>query len=448
MAAVTRQPIKTAKNLENLKPEGKKYRCRVTNGEHGGLSVMVLPSGTRQFIYRYRRPSDGKQAEITLPTQQLAKAREHHIQCREWVRMGKDPAHELHKEKRENAEALTMQQVFDDWIKDYEKTASRKTKRIPTAKAVSQHKRRWRIYLGTDIGALHAREVERWQLVRVLDKAKARSVEEARQCLTILREMLGHAEEVGYIDKNPATTISATRRGLVASEPRKRALNLVEMREVWKSLNSGNPVMTSAIKLLIVTGCRRDEVASMRWDEVDMTTGLFTIPASRTKNRQPHLVHLPQIALDILETIKPLTEQSGFVFESPRKPKSPIHPDSITKALERLRGVTRPKRGKVLIDKKAPLAAVEAFTVHDLRRSATTAWGKHCKILPHVAEAMLNHLPTKLARTYNKADYWNEKRAGWEAWGTLIGTAISRDRATIYPLFPEHENHCPYHWFN
>jgi len=68
-----------------------------------------------------------------------------------------------------------------------------------------------------------------------------------------------------------------------------------------------------------------------------------------------------------------------------------------------------------------PLADLKPFTVHDLRRSAATAWGEHLKTAPHVIEKMLNHQPqNKLVATYQHASYQDEQKSAWVKWGVFV----------------------------
>jgi integrase len=90
---------------------------------------------------------------------------------------------------------------------------------------------------------------------------------------------------------------------------------------------------------------------------------------------------------------------------------SHIHEDSLTGMIAKLRGLKGAK-------KLTPLAELKPFTIHDLRRSAATAWGEYLKTDPHVIERMLNHQPiNKLVATYQRAVYVEEQRAAWLAWG-------------------------------
>ena len=72
-----------------------------------------------------------------------------------------------------------------------------------------------------------------------------------------------------------------------------------------------------------------------------------------------------------------------------------------------------------------PLIDIQPFSIHDLRRSAATAWGEYLKVEPHVIERMLNHQPiNKLIATYQRAVYAEEQKSTWLAWGELIEQKI------------------------
>ena len=96
-----------------------------------------------------------------------------------------------------------------------------------------------------------------------------------------------------------------------------------------------------------------------------------------------------------------------------------IHADTLTGVIGRLRGTVTGSKKK--ITDSAPLADMKPFSIHDLRRSAATAWGEYLKTEPHVIEKMLNHQPlNKLVATYQRAVYADEQKSAWSGWGKLI----------------------------
>jgi integrase len=192
-----------------------------------------------------------------------------------------------------------------------------------------------------------------------------------------------------------------------------------------------NPVIATAIKLLILTGARRTEVAAMRWNELKLDNGIWLLPASRTKNRQAHTIFLPQIAIHLINDLKKLTGQSEFVFENG---KGHIHSDSLTSTINRLiKASDNPKEMKRA--SAAPLSDMKLFSIHDIRRSAATAWGEYLKVKPHVIEQMLNHQPlNKLIAIYQRATYAEEQKAAWLAWGEMVEHQVANEPSNIVPI--------------
>jgi integrase len=128
------------------------------------------------------------------------------------------------------------------------------------------------------------------------------------------------------------------------------------------------------VRLLILMGRRRDEVGDMTWPELDLNRGLWTIPRERTKNGLPHEVPLSDAALEILWSI-PRREGRKFVFG------------------EGQGGFSGWSKSKARLDARIAKtrAVVRPWRLRDLRRTVATRLGE-LGILPHVVEAILNHV--------------------------------------------------------
>jgi integrase len=163
--------------------------------------------------------------------------------------------------------------------------------------------------------------------------------------------------------------------------------------------------------LLILTAQRRDEVAGMRWSELDMDSSEWVIPATRSKNGVENRVPLTSDAIQIIEA-QPQIKGSPFVFPSGRSPATK-HVSGFSKAKARL----------------DTMSGVTDWRLHDLRRTAASGMARF-KIAPHVVEKLLNHVSGILggvAGVYNRFGYENEKRHALETWaahldGLLNGT--------------------------
>lgn len=186
-------------------------------------------------------------------------------------------------------------------------------------------------------------------------------------------------------------------------------------------------VLTTAIKLLVLTGARRGEIAAMSWDELNLNEGMWALSSDRTKNRQAHVIYLSSLAVEILQSLLPISLHSLFVFDTGSyKEGGHIHNDTLTGAIARLRDKSTGVKKKLASD--APLADIPSFCVHDLRRSAATAWGEYLKTEPHVIERMLNHQPlNKLVAIYQRTVYAEEQKEAWVNWGNLVKHQIAQD---------------------
>ena len=200
----------------------------------------------------------------------------------------------------------------------------------------------------------------------------------------------------GLCDANPVVGTNQHEE----NGPRERALNDAEAATVFLACPEND--YGRIVRLLMLTGCRREEIGSLQWSEIDLEAETITLPPERTKNGQEHVVPLSDAALAILKSI-------------PRRDR--VHVFGIGTG-----GYAGWSKGKTNIDKVANLKA--PWTVHDLRRTVRTGLGM-LGVLPHVAEAVLNHLPAKLIRTYDRNTYAAEKKAALDAWANHLAAIIS-----------------------
>jgi integrase len=168
------------------------------------------------------------------------------------------------------------------------------------------------------------------------------------------------------------------------------------------STDDAQKVVAIICGVLMLTGCRRDEIGHLLWSEIDLDAGAITIPATRTKNHHQHVVPLTDAALTILQAIP--RRDRDYVFGRGQG------------------GYSGWSRSKAALDAAAKL---KEWTLHDLRRTVRTGLGR-LGVAPHIAEAVLNHLPAKLIRTYDRNTYENEKRAALDAWANHIRVALAQ----------------------
>jgi len=220
----------------------------------------------------------------------------------------------------------------------------------------------------------------------------------------------------------PANPVLGTNR---PAEPRSRERTLTdgELAEIWTGL--GDDDYGRIVKLLILTAQRRDEVGGMRWAELDSSKRVWTIPGARTKNHREHAVPLTDSAMSLLP---PRGENREHVFGDGPRREGDEHRGfsgwSKSKATLNARLLARRQKLAGADETIAPLAD---WWLHDLRRTAATVMADRLGVLPHIVEAVLNHVSghrAGVAGVYNLARYEAEMRAALSAWADHVDRIV------------------------
>jgi integrase len=230
----------------------------------------------------------------------------------------------------------------------------------------------------------------------------------ANHTLEVVRKMFNWAiKEHDLLAVNPAAMIS--KPGV--SVDRDRYLTEEEFKRFWKALDPAQLSFrgAAAFKILALTGQREMELIRARWVEVDLAEGIWIIPRNNAKNRREHVLPLAPLALSLFRKLKAEAgERDEWVF---RSPVSDSH----------VRRVFIEKR----IIKIRKAAGISDVNVHDLRRTATTYWGK-LRIEPHIKKRLLNHSQRgNVTSIYDRFEYLDEKRDALRQWEALLTDMIS-----------------------
>jgi integrase len=220
----------------------------------------------------------------------------------------------------------------------------------------------------------------------------------------------------GLAEANPLFGIAK-----FAERPRERVLCDTELRLVWNA--AGDDHFGAIIKLLMLTGQRADEIASLRWSEVGGDA--IMLPSERTKNHRAHVVPLPALALDILRAQQRRANNDGVLR------------DLVFGVGQR--GFSGWSRCKARLDKRIaeengkPLLG---WRIHDLRRSVATGMAA-LGIQPHIIEAVLNHVTgsrSAVSRIYNRSTYEPEKRRALDLWGSHVTALANGEASNLLPV--------------
>jgi integrase len=389
----------TARAVETLKPDPDR-RLEIADGLLPGLYLVVQPSGTKSWAVRYR--SNGKPAKLTLgkyPALELSKARELARDNLLTVAKGDDPAAEKRQAK---AATVTLPDTLGALCDSY----------------VTYHLkpkiRRWEAAAGEIDNHIRPRlgDMPLADLTKAHVRAAIREIAQehpvaANRALARIKAVLNWGVEEDLVEANVAQGVKRP----TEEAPVDRVLNDDELRAVWQGTEAlGYPAHEFA-RLLILTGQRRDDVRLMAWEEIDLVNRVWTIPRDRYKSGRPHLVPLPEAAVEILKAL-PFRDRGGFVL-------------SLNGGTKPYSNVTKPKRR---LDK---VSGATGWTWHDLRRTCRTTLSR-LGIRREVAERVIGHsVGGKLDKVYDLWEFSAEKRAALKAWAAHVEGIESDDDKVV-----------------
>ena len=409
---MSKTTIKNARQLSSAKAptDTRKvtYTITMKGIAKGTLLLKVTHTGTKTFYTRAL--INRKRIDVRLgnyPIVSLKEAVNKHNNMMSYVEKGIDPRSILRAEKQRNIDSLTMDELFQQWFK-YAKATSQSKEETLRA-----HKWRWNEYISPSIGNIFAKDLTRMNLMAVFDKSVLRSREQARKAYTTVNLPLDYAMARSLITENPARTIKPKDFNATRTAPRDRKLALEEITELQNLLckmeKHNSPQMIGIIRIALLTGARRSEVCNMRWTDLSFDDDVLVWNIASTKNGRPHRIFLHEYGQSIIEHLKPLTMDSGWVFESPRVENAPIRPDAVTTFIRRLNRVT----------------SFPHFSLHDLRRTAASYWADKFKVDSALIELMLNHLPAnELVRTYQVIKREDDQKYVWKRWDHLLNQLL------------------------
>ena len=407
----------TAAAVDRLKPP---ERGQVEHFDAGfpGLALRISYGGGRSWVYFYR--VHGKQRRLTLgpyPALSLAEARGAWRTARAAVDRGEDPAAAKAEAKRREPD--TVRSVGEQFINKYAKPRNR------TADEVA---RMLELHLYPTLGSRRIETVTRRDILELLDAVEAKSSgARANRVLANVRRLFSWAVERGIIDASPAANVRAPGQ----ETARDRVLTDDELRAYQRACDRMAEPFGPLLRLLLLTGQRREEVAALPWAELDLAGAIWHLPASRTKNKRASDVPLAEQVVVILEGLmrrSPLVFPAQFSRDGHTEPR-PL--SGFGRAKERLDGLMLEELQKV-----EPEATLPAWTLHDLRRSSASNMAR-LGVAVHVVEKLLNHVSGTFAGVvgvYQRHDFADEKRAAAQTWANWLDGLTAERPANVVAL--------------
>jgi len=345
-----------------------------------GFGIRALKSGRRSWIYQYRdehrrtrRIAIGDVSAVNLDTAR-AVARQHAAN----VTQGANPS----VQRKAKRSAITVLDVIEAYLRDA------KTRRRPRSyKETERHLRRHAAPLHHE----RAETLRRQDIAKLLDRVAATSGPVAANRLrAALSALWTWGLRTGLIeaDSNP---VSFTLKQV--EKPRERTLTDEELKAIWKATDGGGEY-DRIVRLCLLTGCRREEIGGLRWDEVH--DDQLKIGTERMKGGVAHEVPLLPA---IVETL-PVRREGVCIFGGCGA------------------GFSGWSRAKTALDAKLA-KALTPWTLHDLRRTFSTRL-HDAGIEPLVVEALLAHKQQGVAAVYNRASFREAKRSALTRWHEIL----------------------------
>jgi integrase len=430
----------TAEAVRKLKPHHAKAR-EVADSGAKGLRLVIHPSNTKSWIMRFRRP-DSTQAKLTLGAVNTARplaaqpvlgqpltleeARALASEVNRQRAMGRDVIADRAAEKRKSLSRDASPETFAAAAKKF------------VAEHARRHNRSWRataraLGLDSEINMVGGGLANRWRDKKLTEidsgdiygaiseavragipgseARKTGSVESrGREMAKALGRMFRWCVAHRLVGANPGRDVYRP----PPAPSRHRVLSDAEIAKLWRATANGS-AFASGVRLLLLTGARRSEVAGMRWSELSEDFSTWSLPPERTKNKKPHAVHLPEAAREIVAAAPRIVDQD-LLF-------------STTRATP-LSGWSAYKR------RLDALVGFSDWRLHDLRRTAASGM-QRLGVRLEVIERALNHVSgsfSGVAGIYQRDPMTDETKMALEKWSAHVLAVATGTPARVVAL--------------
>lgn len=375
-----------------------------------GFGAKITKSGAVSYILQFRmggreastrRYTIGSHGSPWTP----ATAREEAQRLFLLIAQGIDPV-EVEKQRRREAVDL----AFSNYAERFERSCVGRGWKVLVARS-------FKIHVKPVLGSKPLPKITRSDVVAVFDRMPDCQVANRRNVFAVLRRMFRWAVSRGDIDRSPMEGMETP----PAVKARDRWLSDQELARIWEHAPKTHHCFGPIVRLLIVTGQRREEVSSLSWEELDRTELMWTLPGDRAKNGEPNRVPLNELAVAVLDAVagKSTWPRRGKVFSTSTGG-----------------GFTGYHKGKEKLDRMVaedggdPIAP---WRLHDLRRTLATGF-QRLGVRFEVTEAVLNHVGGSragVAGIYQRHDWKAEKREALDLWNNHVVSILAKADGVI-----------------
>lgn len=402
--------------VRQAKHSGKRGDDKHSDG--GGMFLLIKPTGAKHWHMDYRRPA-GKRNTLAFgvyPTVTLAQARKKREDARSLLAQGIDPS-EAKKAQDASLEAAgrdTVKAVGDAWLELRKDGWSESH--------YTREKRNLEKDLYPHLGSRPIAKVLPPELLKVIRKVEERgALDVAHRVLLTARGVWHHAIAEGF------TQLDITHVGKALKEhvkkPHPAITTPAELAGLLRASDGykGGPVVRAALAIAPLLFQRPGNLRAMRWADLDLEAGLWTIPSADMKRRKSqkekgsaHVVPLPRQAVELLKEMQPLTGYREHVFPGFRDPKKPMSEAAVNAALQ-------------------SMGYKDVHTWHGYRATGRTILREVFKVDIDVIEAQLAHTGGRShGGAYDRATFVDERVAVLQQWADYLDKL--RTGAEVIPL--------------
>ena len=353
------------------------------------FGVRIRAGGGKTYVVQYKVHSKNRRMPLGSVTAiDLGKARAAARDILAKVRLGEDPVAEKIQARQKSA--TTFASLLPRFLERQRSRAKpryfEEVDRHLTAHAKPLH----------DLGI---ETIDRRAIAILLGEIAGRSGPAAANRVgSSLSAYFGWLMREGIVDANPAMN----RNKATEAGARSHVITDAELGRIWAAL--GDDQYSSIVKLLLLCGCRRDEVASLCWSEIDLDKATITLSGERTKNKREHVVPLSVQALAVLGA-------------QPRRLNADGTPRDLVFGHGDGRGWQAWSGPKKVLDAKI---GIREWRLHDCRRVMSTVMNERLGVDPWIVESCLGHVVAGIASVYNRSTYLEQRRVALQKWANHI----------------------------
>ncbi len=391
---------------KNAKPKDKTYKLYDANG----LYLEIMPKGSKYWRFRYQYSGKEKRLAIGVyPEISLGEAREARDSARKLLREHKDPS--LDKQEKRRISRLNSENSFEaiatEWL-EHRRDAW-------TESYADYVQKRLKADIFPAVGSFPINQVTAPQLLAALRKVEARGTKDLpHRLLQSCGQIFRYAIVTGRAEQDPAAAL----RGALKTVKKEHHAYLTakEMPEFMQKLSEydGDKATQLALRLIVLTFVRTQELIGARWEEIDFQKAEWRIPAERMKMDEIHIVPLSQQALFVFRQLRNMNEKSDLVFPSRSNAFKPMSNNTMLFAMYRM-------------------GYHSQATVHGFRSTASTILNE-LGYRSDVIERQLSHGErNKIRAAYNHAQYLPERRTMMQGWADYLDNLV--ENKVVYGNF-------------